>query len=209
MKRTWLVSVLLAAFLLLALGGAIAQWENPAQTGQSTQMGQPAKMGKTAQSRQMGQHSRMGQNRAQYGMGLMQLKMMTDKLNLTADQQKELKGLIVNTRRDLINLKRDLDLKNLDLEVAMFNEDPDEATVTKLIQETGSIKTKMQVLQVNERMKFKKVLTPEQQKKMKEMHKNMFQKMKMRSGSAPAMQGGQQMPCPQCPKTQPAKPAAK
>jgi len=108
------------------------------------------------------------------GMELGQYKEMVKSLNLTPDQQTKIKDIMITGLKNAIELKKNLEFKEVDLKAAMLAENPDEAAVNKLIMESSELQGKIEVEQTDSRLRVKKLLTPEQRTKLEDYfwHKN-------------------------------------
>ena len=140
----------------------------------------------------------MGQELAQY-------KEMVKMLKLTPEQQTKVKEIIITSRKNTINLHKDLSLKELELEAALLEESPAEEAVNKLIMESSEIRGKIQVQRVDERLSIKKILTPEQKTQLDNYYQHLERMREncqmMRGQGMQLMPGGKmmdthQMQCP-------------
>jgi|GEM_PF-4614792 len=150
-------------------------------------------------------------------MALQHYQEMVKLLNLTPDQQVKAKEIVISGFRNSINLRRDLELKRLELSSILLDENPDRAKVNKLIMESCEIQGKLEVQRVDERLDIKKLLTAEQKIKLEEYYQRRAQKMehfRMMRGQTGQTSGMNMMPgmkrmnhpmtqnsgiiCPQC-----------
>ncbi len=140
--------VVLAAIGLLSAGVTLAA----AQTG----------AGPRAGARQ--RHERM-LNR-QGGPGAMmqgeRLKMLADRLGLTADQQEAIKKLQADGQRRRLEYQKNLMRLRNELRGEMLKDDPDAQRVQRLSEQIGSAQTQLRTSRLTERLALRKVLTPEQ-----------------------------------------------
>jgi len=93
---------------------------------------------------------------------------VAQELGLTPDQVQKLEDLQYQHQKQMIDVRRDMALKRLDLKREMQKDNPDRATVDKLIDESSALKGRMQKMRLNHMLDAKKVLTPEQVQKVKE-----------------------------------------
>lgn len=107
-------------------------------------------------------------------------------LGLTPEQQQSLEALRFQQQKEMINLRRDMALKRLDLEQEMDKAAPDRQVVDRLMDEQGALRSKMMKARVNHLLDVRKVLTPEQWAKAK-AH---FQAMRARRMAGRRGQGG-------------------
>jgi Spy/CpxP family protein refolding chaperone len=89
-------------------------------------------------------------------------------LNLTPEQQQKLDDLRYQHRKDAVTLKRDMELKRLDLEREMEKDNPDPQVIDRLMDEQGALRTRMGKAKFHNLMDMKKILTPEQWSKVRE-----------------------------------------
>ncbi len=107
-------------------------------------------------------------------------------LGLTSEQQQSLEALRFQQQKEMINLRRDMALKRLDLEQEMDKAAPDRQVVDRLLDEQGALRSKIMKARVNHLLDMRKVLTPEQWAKAK-AH---FQAMRAARGAGRRGQGG-------------------
>ncbi len=88
-------------------------------------------------------------------------------LGLTPEQQQSLEALRFQQQKEMINFRRDMALKRLDLEQEMDKAAPDRQVVDRLLDEQGALRSKMMKARVNHLLDVRKVLTPEQWAKAK------------------------------------------
>jgi len=91
------------------------------------------------------------------------------KIGLTDNQRDQVKGLFREMERKRIELRAQLQLKELELREAMEGPKVDEGRVRKLVGEIGSIRTDLHLSKVNQELGLRKILTPEQQEKLRDL----------------------------------------
>ncbi len=81
---------------------------------------------------------------------------------LTEDQQKQIKDLRTQIEKEILPLKSDLQVKSAELKQLLVAEKPDRAAINKKIDEIGSLRTQIQKKKVENQLKVRVLLTPEQ-----------------------------------------------
>ncbi len=87
---------------------------------------------------------------------------VTSELNLSADQSNEIEKIFVRSRMKLIDLKADLDKKQLDLQEAMQDKTANRAAVEKKIELVENSRAALQKARALMILDMKEVLKPEQ-----------------------------------------------
>ncbi len=90
-------------------------------------------------------------------------------LNITPEQQREMADLRYQNQKDMMKLREEVALKRLDLRREMQKDSPDRATVDRLADEMGAIRARMGRARVDHLLDVRKVLTPEQWSKAREL----------------------------------------
>ena len=90
-------------------------------------------------------------------------------LNLTPEQQQKLDDLSYQHQRESANLRRDMQLKRLDLQRELDKDNPDPTVLDKLIDEQSALRAQAGKARVQQMLAMKKILTPEQWSKAKEL----------------------------------------
>jgi Spy/CpxP family protein refolding chaperone len=104
---------------------------------------------------------------------------IAEKLNLTEDQQSAIEQLKIENQKEMIDLKADLQRKNLDLKELKTKGNYTREEYLKLVQSINSSKNNIAIAKANMRMDIYELLNAEQQKTFNEMgnqfgkHKNM------------------------------------
>ena len=114
-------------------------------------------------------------------------------LNLSPEQQQRLEGLRYQQRKEAVDLRRDMELKRLDIERELDKDTPDTAAVDRLLDEQGVLRTKMGKAKIHQMLEMKKILTPEQWSKVKDrMQERRAERMENRRGRGGLGRGGRQ-----------------
>ena len=87
---------------------------------------------------------------------------VTSELNLSADQSNEIEKIFVRSRMKLIDLKADLDKKQLDLQESMQDKTATRAAVEKKIEAVENSRAALQKARAIMILDMKQVLKPEQ-----------------------------------------------
>ena len=87
-------------------------------------------------------------------------------LNLTSEQSAEIEKIFVRSREKLIDLKADLEKKQLDLQVAMDDKTVNRAAVEKTIEGVENARATLQKTRALMILDMKQVLKPEQWEKL-------------------------------------------
>ena len=103
-------------------------------------------------------------------------------LGLTPDQIQKLEDLKYQHEKQVIDVKRDLALKRLDLRRELQKDSPDRAVLDRLTDETSALRGRMQKLRLNHMLDAKKILTPEQAQMIKDRFMERRQHMRERRG---------------------------
>jgi len=91
---------------------------------------------------------------------------VTADLNLTSEQSAEIEKIFVRSREKLIDLKADLEKKQLDLQVAMDDKTVNRAAVEKKIEGVENARATLQKTRALMILDMKQVLKPEQWEKL-------------------------------------------
>ncbi len=83
-------------------------------------------------------------------------------LDLTEEQQEQIESLNLDLQKELISMRADLELKNVELR-ALLNEDVlNENAIISKIEEIGELETKIEITNVKNQLAIRDLLTPEQ-----------------------------------------------
>jgi Spy/CpxP family protein refolding chaperone len=105
---------------------------------------------------------------------------MMQKLNLTDEQQAQIRKLHVDFQKKEIQNEAKIRLARLDLSQMMLLDKPDRAAIEKTIREIGSIQTDTKLARVDQMLAVRNLLTPEQLKTMKQNMMNRMGTMRKR-----------------------------
>lgn len=99
-----------------------------------------------------------------HGMGH---KMKLEMLDLSNEQREGLEASLVQTKKKIIPLKAEIELKRVDLESAMKADKPDRSTIMKLTKEISDLELKIKQARIDQMLKVHSILTPEQREQLK------------------------------------------
>jgi Spy/CpxP family protein refolding chaperone len=104
-------------------------------------------------------------------------------LNLSPVQQQKVEDLQYVHQKDMIKFRQEVSSKRLDLQREMQKDSPDRATVDRLADEMGAIRARMGRARLDHLLDVRKVLTPDQWSKLREvMQSRRAQRMGGRGG---------------------------
>ena len=81
---------------------------------------------------------------------------------LTEDQQKQIKDLKTQVEKEILPLKSELQVKSAELKQLLVAEKSDKAAINKKIDEIGSLRAQIQKKRIENQLKVRDLLTPEQ-----------------------------------------------
>jgi Spy/CpxP family protein refolding chaperone len=142
-------------------------------------------------------HDQKGMGQGQWWENPMVIK----ELGLTDKQTEQIDGLSLNHRKAVIKLEADLKIAEIEFR-DMMEGNPSEADVRKKAKALSQLKEKLQDLRLDHMLAVRKVLTPEQQKKLQDMKRGMRQNhMKMEQGDCHRMPNSPEAPeAPKAPR---------
>jgi len=120
---------------------------------------------------------------------------IADEIGLSEEQKSKIDDITTNHRKDMVTKKAEIEIAQIDLNKLMREENPDMNLVKDQIQKLASLKANMEFAQFKTRIDAKKVLTQEQQDKIKELMKERRDQMNERAkgrsdaGQRPQRQG--------------------
>ncbi|HEC79531.1 MAG TPA: periplasmic heavy metal sensor [candidate division WOR-3 bacterium] len=94
-------------------------------------------------------------------------EMRLEMLDLTASQRDEIEAARLEAQKKIIPLKAEIELKRLDLEKEMRADTPNRSKIMKLTEEINKIELKIKQTKLDEMLKIRSVLTPEQREELK------------------------------------------
>ncbi len=111
---------------------------------------------------------------------LVQNEAIQQEVGLSDSQIKKIKDIKFSTDKDVVKLRSDMELKEIDLREELSKDNPDMAKVEKLIRAKHSIMADIELAKVKEYTEIKKVLTPEQIEKFKQAMESRAKMMRHR-----------------------------
>ena len=105
---------------------------------------------------------------------------VTAELGLTPDQSTEIEKVFVRSRSKLIDLKADLEKKQLDLQVAMEDKTADRGAVEKKIESVENARAALQKTRALMILDMKQILKPAQWERLVQMHQERRERMQDR-----------------------------
>ncbi|MEO0137461.1 MAG: Spy/CpxP family protein refolding chaperone [candidate division WOR-3 bacterium] len=91
-------------------------------------------------------------------------------VDLSPEQKTQLENIRIETRKNIIPIKSQIELKEIELQQAMKSDNPDKDKILKLSKEIHELEWQIKKLNIEERLKINSILTPEQKEKIR-MHK--------------------------------------
>ncbi|MDI6782819.1 MAG: periplasmic heavy metal sensor [bacterium] len=179
-KKRWLVLGLVLALVVIVVGIVVAEQQNKPKAAAAMMPGSPPYP-------MPGQEAGFGGGPMMGGGGdqLMMWERAAKALDLSADQKKNIETIFLDNKKKNIQLKAELEVQQIDLLIALREVNTDEAKVKEIAKRIGKLTAEMIETGINDILKAKKVLTPEQQEKAMQM----IQKFKQHQ---PQMGPGQQ-----------------
>jgi Spy/CpxP family protein refolding chaperone len=113
--------------------------------------------------------------------GIFRNKKIARELKLNDEQIKTIKELVKNTEKQMIQLRADMETKEVDLRDILDEDEPDESKAISLVKDIMKLKTEQRVLKIKQLIRIKKTLSPEQIEKFHEI-KHEMRKKAMRKG---------------------------
>ncbi len=105
------------------------------------------------------------------------LERHSDEIGLTEEQESEIKAVHFDSQKEVIGLKAELEIAELELRQLMDEDEPDEAEVYRKIDGMGTLKTEIHKKRIANKLAVKSILSEEQEEKLKKIR---HQKMKER-----------------------------
>lgn len=175
MKKVLMIAVCL---LVIASVGVLAQQH---EGKMNMQMCKKMNKGMDMQGCKGGmENCKMGMNcKGCKGCGNNGMMMAMPFMNIMTDAQKaEMKKMHIDHQKEMIALGAELKTIKLDIMSIMDSENIDEKTLNSKIDQASAVTAKIEKAQVGMMIKMKKMLTPEQVKKIKEMKNEHMNKTK-------------------------------
>ncbi len=171
MKPCLSISAILLLVLTFCISGASAQ---PMDQGSGMQADPPGQMNMKCGG--MMHEGMMHEGMMHEGMmhgDMMErqhhMKMMLMRLGLDEKQKAEVNRIMTAHMKDVIKKKADLDIAKFDLQSILSKDPMDMKAAESKLKEIEAIKTALFLAHLTAHQEIKSVLTPEQQRKMKEM----------------------------------------
>ena len=95
-------------------------------------------------------------------------------LGLSEEQSSRLRQLSLEARKNAIRRRADLETKQLELEELLGAAEPDRAAIDRTVQEIGTLHAAQMKADIDQRLNFQDVLTPEQRDKLREFREQGF-----------------------------------
>jgi Spy/CpxP family protein refolding chaperone len=100
-------------------------------------------------------------------------------MDLSEDQMEKVEKIKMDTEKNVISIKADIDIKQLDLEKEMMAENPDRDKIMKIVKDIHALELKIKQTRIDQHLQIQGLLTPEQRAQMKDpmqkcMHMDMM-----------------------------------
>lgn len=99
-----------------------------------------------------------------------------EELGLTAEQKTKIEEIKINTRKTIIPVRSQIELKHIDMEKEMKAEKPNKDKIIKIAREIHEFEWQIKIAHLEEEIAIASILTPEQREKMRMMHKKKMMK---------------------------------
>lgn len=106
-------------------------------------------------------------------------------IHLTPEQSREIETIFVRARTKLIDLKADLEKKQLALQSSMDDQAADRKTVEKQVEAVENARAELQKTRALMILDMKQVLKPEQWERLRQMQQEMRERRMERRGNRP------------------------
>lgn len=87
--------------------------------------------------------------------------------NLSPEQKTKIEEIRIEMRKNIIPIKSQIELKQIDLHKEMKSDNPNKDRILKISQEIHELEWQIKKLNIEERLKIHSILTPEQREKLK------------------------------------------
>ena len=115
--------------------------------------------------------------------GILKNRKIVEELKLSEDQLESIKELVKSTEKKMIQLRADIETKEIDLRDILDEDVPDEGKAVSVVKDIMKLNTDQRVLKIKEMIAIKKTLTPEQIDKFLEIqHEHRMRKQHDRMG---------------------------
>ncbi|MEO0129608.1 MAG: periplasmic heavy metal sensor, partial [candidate division WOR-3 bacterium] len=95
------------------------------------------------------------------------------------EQKAKIEEVRIETRKDIIPIKSQIELKQIDLHKEMKADNPNKDKILKLSQEIHNLEWQIKKLHIEEKLKIHSLLTPEQRAKLKIPKKKFIKKIEI------------------------------
>ncbi len=102
-------------------------------------------------------------------------------IEFTPEQKAKIEEIKMNTRKTIVPVRAQIELKQIDMEKEMKAEKPNKDKILKIAQEIHELEWQIKKAHLEEKIAIASLLTPEQREKMKMMSgKKMIKKLEIR-----------------------------
>lgn len=108
------------------------------------------------------------------GAGFLMNPRVRQELNLTEQQTTKLRDLQVQQQKSALEQRARMQVKQLELRELLRSESPDRAAAERVINELGDLQKSRMKAQLDQRLAFQQVLTPEQRQKLRDWRERGF-----------------------------------
>lgn len=109
------------------------------------------------------------------------------KLGLTDEQQDKVQSIRMNAEKEKIKIEAELRIKQIDMQEQMEKKSVNEKEISKLIDAISDLQKKMLENRIKTMLALKKILTPEQQEKLKKFMEQRMEKFGQNGPDGPGM----------------------
>ena len=99
--------------------------------------------------------------------------------DLSPEQKAKIDETRIEMRKNIIPIKAQIELKQIDLHKEMEADNPNKDRILKLSQEIHELEWQIKKLNIEERLKLHSILTPEQREKLKMPRKKFIKKVEI------------------------------
>uniref|UniRef100_A0A7C6AGT3 Periplasmic heavy metal sensor n=1 Tax=candidate division WOR-3 bacterium TaxID=2052148 RepID=A0A7C6AGT3_UNCW3 len=99
--------------------------------------------------------------------------------DLSPEQKAKIDETRIEMRKNIIPIKAQIELKQIDLHKEMEADNPNKDRILKLSQEIHDLEWQIKKLNIEERLKIHSILTPEQREKLKMPRKKFIKKVEI------------------------------
>lgn len=154
-----------------------------------------------------GSHGWQGRSMSQRILALLDSSQFRSRVNLTDNQVSRLRQIITNTEKANIKTRSQMAIEGIDLRELLQAPKPDQSAVMKKVQQISELRGQMMKNNVQALLEAKRVLTPEQQEKVRQFIEQRFRERGWRNSRTEHYRG-RMMTRPGSPPAPPAAPAA-